>query len=101
MNAASLYPEVIDEMIFFQDNDIAKEEAINAYNALISAGQYDEANAYIAQHEEIYGFFADYMNALENRIYNLQEYLLNKSRRNPFILSDTEPETANNGDIWI
>lgn len=72
-------------MIFFQDNDIEKIEIINEYNKLISQGKYDEANTFINQQEGIYGYFADFFNALENRIYALQEYLLNKpTKYQPF-----------------
>ena len=77
-NTMSIYPNGIDPMMFFQDNDIEKIEIINEYNKLISQGKYDEANTYINQQEGIYGYFADFFNALENRIYALQEYLLNK-----------------------
>ncbi len=101
MNAVSRYPDAIDEMIFFQDNGIEKMDVVNQYNDLISRGKYDDANEYISRHTEIYGFFANYMNALENRICNLQEYLLSKRKKNPFTLSDDEPEQAENGTVWI
>lgn len=65
-------------MFFFQDNDLTKVDIINTYNNLIAQGKYTEANQYIDQQEDVYGFFADFFNALENRIYNLQKYLLQK-----------------------
>lgn len=77
-NTMSIYPNGIDPMMFFQDNDIEKIDIINEYNKLISQGKYDEANTFINQQEGIYGYFADFFNALENRIYALQEYLLSK-----------------------
>lgn len=77
-NTTSYYPDGIDKMIFFQDNDLTKVDIINTYNNLIAQGKYSEANQYINQQEGIYGFFADFFNALENRIYNLQTYLLQK-----------------------
>lgn len=101
INVMSLYPNAIDERMFFQDNDIDKIELVNHYNNLISQGKYDDANNYIKQHPEVYGFFADFGNAIENRIYNLQEYLLTKQKKNPFVLSDEEPESAEEGTIWI
>lgn len=101
MNAISLYPNAIDEMFFFQDNDIDSIEVINTYNNFITQGKYTEASNYISQHEEVYGFFANYLNAIENRIYNLQEYLLTKQKKNPFVFSDEEPESAEVGTIWI
>lgn len=101
VNAVSLYPNAIDEMMFFQDNDIDKIEVINTYNNLIAQEKYSEANSYIEQHKEVYGFYANYLNAIENRIYNLQEYLLTKHKKNPFVLSDEEPESVDVGTIWI
>lgn len=101
MNVTSQYPGVIDEMSFFQDNDIDSLGAMNTYDNLIRQGRYSEANAYIDQHGETFGFFADLLNAMENRIYNLQEYLLTKQKKNPFVLSEEEPETVAEGAIWI
>ena len=85
-NTTSIYPNGIDSMLFFQDNNLEKTEIINEYNKLISQGKYDEANTFINQQEGIYGYFADFFNALENRIYALQEYLLSKPPKDqPFI----------------
>lgn len=90
-NPISYYPNKIDEMTFFQDNNLEKVEIMNHYNELISQGKYDEANNYIGQQEGIYGFFADCFNLIENRIYNTQEYLLNKPpKKQPFIYYDEE-----------
>lgn len=77
-NTTSYYPDGIDKMFFFQDNDLERIEIINTYNSLIAQGKYTEANQYINQQEGVYGFFADFFNAIENRIYNLQTYLLQK-----------------------
>lgn len=78
-------------MTFFQDNDLEKVEIINHYNSLIADGKYSEASDYIEQQEGIYGFFADYLNLIENRIYTLQEHLLNKPpKKQPFVYYDEE-----------
>lgn len=90
-NTMSIYPDGVDPMIFFQDNSLEKLEIINEYEKLISQGKYNEANTFINQQEDIYGYFADFFNALENRIYALQEYLLSKpSKWQPFIYYDGE-----------
>lgn len=100
-NPASYYPNKIDKMIFFQDNDIEKTKIMNHYNELIAQGRYNEANDYISQQEGIYGFFADFFNLIENRIYNTQEYLLSKSlKKQPFIYYDEE-EHFSMGDLHI
>lgn len=90
-NPTSYYPNKIDEMIFFQDNNLEKVEIINHYNELISQGKYTEASDYISHQENVYGFFADYFNLIENRIYSIQEYLLSKPpKKQPFIYYDEE-----------
>ena len=102
----SIYPDGIDPMTFFQDNNLEKIDVINIYNALISEEKYKEANNFLSQQEGIYGFFADYFNLIENRIYSLQEYILTKEKINPFIPfecddADEEPPSILEGDIWI
>lgn len=103
MNPVSLYPDTVDEMIFFQDNNIEKADALNAFNNLINQEKYSEAAAFLEQHQELFGLFADYLNAMENRIFRLQEYLLTKTKKTPFIDSANEPDAAslNEGIIWI
>lgn len=88
-NPTSYYPQKIDERIFFQDNDLERIEIVNHYNKLISRGKYNEANNYIDQQEGIYGLFPDYLNLIENRIFHLQESLLNDpAKNNPFFFYD-------------
>ena len=90
-NPISSYPSKLDEMILFQDNNLEKVEIINHYNSLISQGKYSEAGNYINQQENVYGYFACYLNLIENRIYTLQDYLLQKPLKNqPFIYYDEE-----------
>lgn len=103
-NSASYYPDKVDNMIFFQDNNIKKTEIINTYNNLISQGNYREADDYINHQKDVYGWFADFFNAIENRIYNLQDYLLSKPpKKQPFIFTDEENELSliSLETIWI
>lgn len=89
-NPISDYPAKIDNMTFFQDNNLENVEIINQYENLISQGKYSEADTYIDQQENIYGYFADFFNLLENRIYSLQEHILAKQKKQPFIFHDEE-----------
>ena len=89
-NPASSYPDKIDEMLFFQDNPFEKEYLINHYENLISQGKYSEAERYLHQQEPVYGFFADFLNLIENRIFHLQEYVLGKPpKKQPFFYYDS------------
>lgn len=93
-NPLSFYPDKIDPLIFFQDVNLSKVEIMNTYDNLIKQGKYTEANEYINNQEGIYGYFADFLNAIENRIYNLQTHLLTIEPKQPFIYSDEEPITS-------
>lgn len=105
-NTISHYPDGIDDMIFFQDNDLEKAKVMNHYNHLIAQVDYNEANEYISRQSNIYGYFADFFNAIENRIYSLQESLLKKSpKKKFFIYTDNEtapdPSSLEADIIWI
>lgn len=88
-------------MMFFQDNDLEKTEIMKHYNNLTSHGNYSEASDYISEQEGVYGFFADFFNLIENRIFNLQEYLLQKpTKKQPFIYYNKE-ERFSIGDLHV
>lgn len=90
-NPLSFYPDKIDPLIFFQDVNLEQLEIMDTYNDLIKKGKYTEANEYINNQSGICGYFADFLNAIENRIYNLQTHLLTIEPKQPFIYSDEEP----------
>lgn len=100
-NPTSYFPDKIDEMIFFQDINLENYKILETYESLISCGNFDEANDFIGQQSSLYGYFADFFNAIENRIYNCQNYLLNKEKKRPVLFSETEPTTLENGMIWV
>lgn len=100
-NPMSFYPAKVDPLIFFQDINLEKADVMETYHHLIRKQKYDLANEYIRSQEGICGYFAVFLNAIENRIYNLQEHLLTIEPKQPFISSDTEPSGVNEKTIWI
>ena len=88
-------------MSFFQDNGLDNVNVVNTYNNLIAQKKYDEANTFINSPENIRGYFADYFNAIENRIESLQGYLLTKEKKEVFIHSGAEPAQISENMIWI
>lgn len=93
-------------MIFFQDNDLEHIDIINNYNKLIALGKYTDANKYIQLHKDVYGYFAEYFNAIENRIYNTQKYLLSKEPiKKQFVIFDSTEEQVepdiDEGMLWL
>ncbi len=103
-NTVSYYPHGIDEMIFFQDNNLEKADIINEYNKKILQEEFTAASEYINKQDGIYGYFADFFNAIENRIFHLQEHLLSKpAKKQPFIYTEdskAEPDATKNM-LWI
>lgn len=99
-NPISNYPDSIDPMIFFQDIDLTQAGTMEAYDSLISQGRYSEASDLIRDKAGIHGYFPDYLNAIENRIHALQEYLFALTPKQPFVSSDNEP-AADSQIIWI
>ena len=87
-------------MTFFCDNGLQKQEEINQYNALIAQGKYNDANTYINAKTGIFMYSAVFFNLIENRIYALQDYLLDENG-NPFVISSTKPENVKLHTIWI
>ena len=100
-NPTSYFPEKIDEMVFFQDINIENYDILKTYESMILNGKFDEANKYLGQQSGIYGYFADFFNAIENRIYNCQDYLIKKEKQRPVTFSKQEPTELKNGMIWI
>lgn len=91
-NPISSYPAKVDDLVFFQDNDLENIGVADEYNQLINKGKYDEANQYVNENGSIYGFFADFFNLIENRIYSLQEYESEKYKTpkiQPFVHYDS------------
>ncbi len=93
-------------MIFFQDNDLEKIDIIKQYNDLITLGKYTKANDYIKLHENVYGYFSDYFNAIENRIHSLQKHLKTKEQIKKqyvcFNASDDQKEPdIDEGMLWL
>lgn len=95
-NEESCYPNKIDKMTFFQDVSLNTIEYMNQYQNLISEGKYSDANQYINNKTGIYGYFACFFNMLENRIYELQKYLLDGTENSHEALSKyTHKELSN------
>ena len=72
----SVFPDSVDPLIYFQDANLNRQAIMEAYDAYIAEQQYDTANAYIDDQDEMYGYWADFFNAIENRIYATQDAMV-------------------------
>jgi len=85
-NSTSYYPDKVDDMVFFQDNNLETVPIMEKYQQLIAKGKFSEAAKYINQQKGVYGYFADFFNMIENRISKTQEYLWTKPAKiQPFV----------------
>lgn len=101
VNQESYYPNKIDECLFFQDADLEHLPIMDEFQSIMAQKGYTEANKYMNQQDGIFGAFAGFFNAYENRLYNLQNYLLTQMNPNPFHYSATEPTDVSEGEYWI
>ena len=111
IDVTSNYPTSIDPLMYCSDISIAQSETISEYEQYIAAGNYEDAYD-LLENTNIFGWFADYLNMLENRIYTLQTYLLEGgighseqclySNSEPVIYEDRiETRSLAENDIWV
>ncbi|MCH5344499.1 MAG: hypothetical protein J1E64_10705 [Acetatifactor sp.] len=86
----SKYPIFVRNTIANYDTGTCKGSFVPVTEENECEGEYDEANNLINQHEGIYGYFADFLNVLEKKIYSLQGHILTKEKKQPIIFYDEE-----------
>lgn len=74
INASSQFPTEYDYPGYWSDVSISQKSTMDEYEAYIAAGKYTEAYELISQ-SNVFGWYADFLNAIENRIRALQVYL--------------------------
>lgn len=76
IDATSVFPDDIDPLGYHSDVTIGQKDTMDQYDSLVAQKRYSEAYALIKD-SNIFGWFADYFNLIENRISSLQTYLTN------------------------
>lgn len=100
MDITSNFPEQIDDLIFYQDINLSKSAIISQYQTLLNEGHYSQASQLLKNSGAFY-YGADLFNLLENRIFNLQKYVKEKTKVNPHIFSSDKPANYTTGTMWI
>lgn len=100
INELSYYPGGIDSLLFFQDNGIEHADELKYYKNLISENKYTEASSYADFQSNLHMYSGSLFNCIENRILELQKYLLTKNSHQ-IIVSADQPEDAALNTIWI
>lgn len=88
---------------YFKDVDDTVGNLINQIKILQQQREYDKVNEIIKNNKENlqqYAFGADYVNAIDEEIRNLEIFTLEKKHKTIFY-SNVEPETNFVNDIWI
>ncbi len=104
----SQFPSVVDDLLFCNDIDLEHITESNYHNELANAQLYSQASDYLEKTATMDSFCASLFNLLENRIYNTQDYLLNKHTawydeygvESPFAYGE-EPSDKELTPIWI
>ena len=112
VETTSQFPEKIDELHYHSDVNITQKEVYDQYEQYIQAGNYAEAYKVIDT-SNLFGWFADYFNMIENRIYSTQSFVKTQGMdKHPDQNLYTEEEPTQfkdqnktrelkDGDVWI
>lgn len=100
-NVKSLFPENVDDLIFYQDVSLSNLSNKQYHESLIKSKRYTDASKYLKEQSNLHSYSAGLFNLIQNRIYCLQKYLQEKQKYNPHYYSSTAPETIKQGEIWV
>lgn len=100
-NTETLFPEQVDDLIYYSDPSLNNKETLDKYIALYQQGKIDEAIGIVADDADMHYFSADLMNKFENQLKKLQEYLLTKEIENPMQHGTEEPIDKDSYFIWV
>lgn len=64
----------IDDLIFFQDANISNHREVQAYEDLLTNGQYSAAQTYLTN-STLYPYDASLLNMIENRLLGIEEHI--------------------------
>lgn len=101
-NTETLFPEQVDELIYYSDPSLDHKENLDKYLALYKEGKITEAIGIVADDDSMHYFSADLINKFENQLKTLQEYLLTKEApENPMTHGKEEPVDPESLFIWV
>lgn len=97
---STVFPDYIDNLVFFQDVSIDKLPIMEKYNGMISAGGYTAASEYINQ-QDISFYGAWLLNMLEERLIAIEIYLIYSTEKPDLTTyNDIEPTDVEVGYCW-
>lgn len=100
MNTASIFPDNIDDLFYFQDINLENQPLMAAYQEQLKNREYTKS-AQILKNSSLSYYGADLFNLLENRLFQLQTYYKKNPKINPHVFSSKKPANIQNGTMWI
>ncbi len=101
-NTDSAFPENIDELEFLSDPGLAQKHIVDTHRGYIKDGKYSDASEYLKSQARITPVNADLLNMLQNRMIELQNYLLKRSASKCSRATyGSEPTNPSDGILWI
>lgn len=95
------FPEDIDSRLFMSDIDLEHLDIFRQYQNLIQRKMYDKASN-LLKHSDSFYYGSYILNTLEDRLYRLGQYLVEKSDKEPIEYYQIEnPTSMKKGIIWI
>ena len=94
------FPYNIDDRIFWQDINLSQIQIIQNYYTYLNTGDYDKASE-LLNNSEVFSYGAWILNLLENRLYAMENYLMNEEKPKLVIYQSSEPINPTQGLTWI
>lgn len=100
-NTLSIFPEGIDSRIFFSDIDIDHISLMKQHQQLLSQNRFSESSA-LLDNSDISYYGAWLPNLFDDRIYNIERYIITKEKPKLTIYQTDEPASDLTANIsWI
>lgn len=77
IETTSKFPTEIDALNYYSNVSISQKDTADNYATLVKKRQYTEAQKVLSD-SDLFGWFAEYFNMIENRVYAVQNYLKNE-----------------------
>lgn len=103
-NTSSVFPNSIDDLIFFQDVNISEKDILKTHREHINNHRYTEGTDYLQSSGISHSYCSDLFNMFENRLYAVQKRLIEEPKETNITQYHQYDEPNGNHDeqtLWI
>lgn len=103
-NTSSVFPNAIDDLIFFQDVDIPKKDILQTHREHINHHRYSEGTDYLQNSGIPHAYCSDLFNMFENRLYAVQKRMIDEPKESNITQYHQNDEPNGDHDeetLWI